>query len=122
MVHRPSVKYATDITKKANSKLKKDFFGNTPNNFKTIDERKIGDLVWNYDFQGKTGTGLLFFVEGMSRGLGEAGAWVTLVDIKTKKVLSTTYQTGKAGGFGFGNYWANAWASILKEAKPGFKK
>src|SRR5258706_14986320 len=33
MVHHPSVKYATDIAKKANSKLKKDFFGNTPNNF-----------------------------------------------------------------------------------------
>jgi len=121
-VHRPSVKYALDVTQKANGNIKKDFFGSSPNDFKTIDDKKIGDLVSKYDFQGKTGTGLLFFVEGMSKGLGEAGAWVTLVDMKTKKVISTTYKTGKAGGFGFRNYWAKSWFNILKESKSDFKK
>ncbi|HWK03001.1 MAG TPA: hypothetical protein VNS58_05195 [Puia sp.] len=122
MVHRPDVKYALDVTNKANSTIKKEFFGSSPNDFKTIDEKKIGDLVSRYDFQGKTGNGLLFFVEGMSKGLGEAGAWVTLVDMKAKKVLSTTYKTGKAGGFGFRNYWAKSWFNIMKEAKSDFKK
>jgi hypothetical protein len=122
MVHRPMVKYALEVTQKANSIIKKDFFGNNPNDFKTIDEKKIGDLVSNYDFQGKTGPGLLFFVEGMSKGLEEAGAWVTLVDMKTKKVLFTTYKTGKSGGFGFRNYWAKSWYNIMKQAKSDFKK
>ncbi|HEX9512909.1 MAG TPA: hypothetical protein VF939_20605 [Puia sp.] len=122
MVHRPEVKYALDVTNKANSSIKKDFFGNNPNDFKTLDEKKIGDLVKNYDFQGKTGAGLLFFVEGMSKGLQEAGAWVTLVDMKSKKVISTTYKTGKAGGFGFRNYWAKSWFNIIKESKSDFKK
>ena len=122
MVHRPDIKYALDVTNKANSAIKKEFFGSSPNDFKTIDEKKIGDLVSKYDFQGKTGNGLLFFVEGMSKGLGEAGAWVTLVDMKTKKVLSTTYKTGKAGGFGFRNYWAKSWFNIMKESKSDFKK
>jgi len=122
MVHRPQVTYALDVTAKANGKIKKDFFGANPNDFKTLDEKKIGDLVSHYDFQGKTGAGLLFFAEGMSKGLQEAGAWVTLVDMKSKKVLFTTYKTGKAGGFGFRNYWAKSWANILKEAKSDFKK
>lgn len=122
MLHRPDVKYALDVTAKANGNIKKEFFGSNPNDFKTLDEKKIGDLVSHYDFQGKTGTGVLIFVEGMSKGLGEAGGWVTMVDMKTKKVLQTTYKVGKAGGFGFRNYWAKSWANILKEAKSDFKK
>jgi len=121
MVHRPSVKYALEVTAKANGNIKKEFFGASPNDFRTLDEKKIGDLVSKYDFQGKTGSGVLFFVEGMSKGEAQAGAWVTLVDMKTKKVLLTTFKIGKAGGFGFRNYWAKSWANILKEAKSSFK-
>lgn len=122
MVHRSTVKYALEVTAKANAKIKKDVFGASPNDFKTLDEKKIGDLVSHYDFQGKTGSGVLFFVEGMSKGEGQAGAWVTLVDMKTKKVLFTTFKTGKAGGFGFRNYWAKSWVNIMKEARSSFKK
>ena len=122
MVHRPDIKYAMEVTAKANGAIKKDFFGSNAADFKTLDEKKIANLVNGYDFQGKTGTGLLFFVEGMSKGQQEAGAWVTMVDMKSKKVLSTTYKTGKAGGFGFRNYWAKSWLNIMKEAKSDFKK
>ena len=122
MVHRPEVKYDLEVTAKANGNIKKEFFEASPNDFKTLDEKKIGDLVSRYDFQGKTGTGVLIFVEGMSKGMGEAGGWVTMVDMKTKKVLLTTYKVGKAGGFGFRNYWAKSWLNMLKEAKSDFKK
>jgi hypothetical protein len=122
MVRQPSVKYALEVTAKANGNIKKDFFNSSPNDFKTLDEKKIADLVKGYNFQGKTGNGVLFFVEGMSKGLGEAGAWVTLVDMQTKKVIFTTYKTGKAGGFGFRNYWAKSFYNIMKEAKSDFKK
>ena len=121
MVHRPTVKYALEVTAKANANIKKDFFGGSPNDFKTLDEKNISDLVSNYDFQGKTGSGVLFFVEGMNRGAAEAGAWVTLVDMKSKKVLFTTFKIGKAGGFGFRNYWAKSWIKIMEQAKSEFK-
>ncbi|HMI63646.1 MAG TPA: hypothetical protein VK518_22170 [Puia sp.] len=121
MVHRPTVKYALEVTAKANANIKKDVFGGSPNDFKTLDEKKIGDLVSKYDFQGKTGSGVLFFVEGMSKGEAQAGAWVTLVDMKTKKVLFTTFKIGKAAGFGFRNYWAKSWVNIMKQAKSNFK-
>jgi hypothetical protein len=122
MVHRPTVKYALEVTAKANANIKKDLFGGGPDDLRTLDEKKIGDLVSNYDFQGKTGSGVLFFVEGMSKGEAKAGAWVTLVDMKTKKVLFTTFKIGKAGGFGFRNYWAKSWVNIMKDAKSNFKK
>lgn len=122
MVHHPDVKYALEVTAKVNGNIKREIFGASPNDFKTLDEKKIGDLVSKYDFQGKTGTGVLIFVEGMSKGMGEAGGWVTMVEMKTKKVLLTTYKVGKAGGFGFRNYWAKSWANMLKEAKSDFKK
>jgi hypothetical protein len=122
MVHRPNVKYALDITAKANRNIQKNFFGNTDHDFKKLDEKRIGDLVYHYDFQGQTGTGVLIFVEGMSRGMGEAGGWVTMVDMKAKRVLLTTFKTGKAGGLGFRNYWAKSWANILAAAGADFKK
>jgi hypothetical protein len=124
MMHRsPSeVKYALEVTAKANGNIKREIFGASPNDFKTLDEKKIGDLVSKYDFQGKTGTGVLIFVEGMSKGLAEAGGWVTEVDMKSKKVLMTNYKVGKAVGFGFRNYWAKAWYNMLKESKSDFKK
>jgi len=121
MVLRPSVKYALDVTEKANAGIKKEFSGYSASEFATLDVKKIIDLVSAYDFQGRTGTGLIFFVEGMNKDLREAGAWVTLVDMSTKKVLSTTYATGKSGGWGFRNYWANSWLIIMKKTEADFR-
>ena len=113
-VKRTEVKYAMDVTEKANNSIKGDFFSNDPNDYKKLDEQKIASLVSKYDFQGKTGIGLIFFIDGMSKGKDEASGWITFVDMKTKKVLSTEYKTGKAGGFGFKNYWAKSFHNILQ--------
>lgn len=121
-LHRESVKYAIDVTLQANKQLtKKDFFSNNPSDFKLINESTIADVVKNYDFQ-KTdgGIGLIFFVEGMSKGAASMGIWVTFVDMKSKSVLYTTYQTGKPGGFGFRNYWAKPLYTVLKEMELNF--
>ena len=113
-VKRAEVKYAMDVTEKANNGIKGNFFSNDPNDYKKLDEQKIANLVKNYDFQGKSGIGLIFFIDGMSKAKDEASGWVTFVDMKTKKVLLTEYKTGKAGGFGFKNYWAKSFLNILK--------
>ena len=113
-VKRTEVKYAMDVTEKANNAIKGNFFSDDANDYKKLDEQKIANLVKNYDFQGKTGIGLLFFIDGMSKSKDEASGWVTFIDMKSKKVLSTEYKTGKAGGFGFKNYWAKAFLNILK--------
>ncbi len=114
-LHRASVKYDINVTLKANAALEKDFFSNNPGDFKTLDESKIADIVAKYDFGKNTGVGVIFFVEGMSKAQDLEGIWVTFVDMKAKKVISTTYRTAKPGGFGFRNYWAKPIYTILKE-------
>jgi len=122
-VHRESVKYAIDVAMKANKELtKKDFFSNNPSDFKTLDAAKIADVVSKYDFQKNDGIGLIFFVEGMSKGQASMGVWVTFVDMKSKTVLLTDYQTGKPGGFGFRNYWAKPLYTIIKDMESNFKR
>ena len=114
-VHRGSVNYAIDVTQKANNALTKDFFTNNPGDFHKLTEQDISNVVKNYDFGTNTGIGLIFFVEGMSKGIESMGVWVTFVDMKSKTVLQTTYKTAKPGGFGFKNYWAKPLYTILKE-------
>ncbi len=116
-VKRTEVKYAMDVTEKANNAIKGDFFSNDPNDYKKLDEAKIANLVKNYNFQGKTGIGLMFFIDGMSKSKDEASGWITFVDMKSKKVLLTEYKTGKAGGFGFKNYWAKSFHNMLKSTE-----
>jgi hypothetical protein len=116
-VKRTEVKYAMDVTEKANNAIKGDFFSNDPNDYKKLDEQKIANLVKNYNFQGKTGIGLMFFIDGMSKSKDEASGWITFVDMKSKKVLLTEYKTGKAGGFGFKNYWAKSFHNMLKSTE-----
>jgi hypothetical protein len=121
-VHRESVKYAIDVTLKSNKNLtQKNFFTNDPKNFKTINADTIANAVKNYNFLGNEGIGMMFFVEGMSKGEESEGIWVTFVDMKTNTVLFTTYKAGKPGGFGFRNYWAKPLYTVLKDMDDDFK-
>ncbi len=121
--HRESVKYDIDVTLQANKQLtKKDFYSNSPSDFKLLNEAAIANLVKNYDFQKNDGIGLIFFAEGMSKGISSMGIWVTFVDMKSKTVLFTTYQTNPPGGFGFRNYWAKPLYTTLKNMESDFKK
>ena len=113
-VKRAEVKYAMDVTEKANNSIKGNFFTDDVNEYKKLDEAKIANLVKNYDFQGKSGIGLIFFIDGMSKKKEEASGWITFVDMNSKKVLLTEYKTGSAGGFGFRNYWAKSFYNMLK--------
>jgi hypothetical protein len=117
--YKKDIPYALDVTNKNNSGIKKPaFLSDDLNDYKRLTADKVAEIVKKYNFQGKTGIGLIIFVEGMSKGKEEAGAWVAYVDMKSKKVLIDGYVTGKPGGFGFKNYWAKAFLSILKDAKP----
>jgi len=115
--YKKDIPYDLDITEKANNGLKKDFFSNDLNDYNKLTADKIDAIVKRYNFQGKKGIGMIIFVEGMSKGKVEAGAWVTFVDMGSRKVLLTAYKTGEAGGFGFKNYWAKAFLNILKDSK-----
>ncbi|MBS1781263.1 MAG: hypothetical protein JST70_18195 [Bacteroidetes bacterium] len=116
-VGRTEVDYAIDITEKVNNSLKGNFFENDGNLYQALSEQKVAALVKKYDFKGKSGIGMMFFVEGMSKGREHASMWVTFVDMKSKTVLLTKQMEGKAGGFGFRNYWAKTFYNVLKDVK-----
>ena len=120
MAHRPAAAFALNVTEKVNSGIKKDFFTENPADFHTLTKENISELVKQYDFQGHTGIGILFFMEGMSKGLGKAGMWVTFVDMASKTVLLTEYGEGKTGGFGFKNYWANTIYKVVKATEDQY--
>lgn len=120
-VKRSEVKYATEVTDKANSSIKGSFTSNDPDDYKKLDESKISQLVKSYDFKGNKGIGLLFFVDGLSKGKEEANVWVTFVNMDKKTVLLTQNERGSARGFGFKNYWAGAFADVIKHMKSDFK-
>ena len=121
--NRESVKYAIDVTLQANKQLlKKDFYSNNPSDFSLLKEADIVNLVKNYDFQKNEGIGLIFFVEGMSKGISSMGVWVTFVDMQSKTVLFTKYMAHPPGGFGFRNYWAKPLYSTLQNIGADFKK
>jgi len=60
---------------------------------------------------------MLFFIEGMDKETKTEGAWVTFVDMNSKTVLYTSYLTGKTGGVGFRNNWADATYKILRQVE-----
>lgn len=120
-VRRAEVDYAIDVTEKPNNALKGNFFERDGNLYHSLDENKVADLVKKYDFKGHDGIGMLFFVEGMSKGKEMASVWVTFVDMKTKTVLLTKQMEGKAGGIGFRNYWAKSFLNVLKSIKEDWK-
>jgi len=99
-IHRASVSYALSVTEKANKAVKKEFLSKNPADYKTLTEQNIADLVKKYNFQGNTGIGMLFFVEGMSD--------------------RTVYLTDKIGGFGFRNHWADANFRILRQIESDY--
>jgi hypothetical protein len=83
--------------------------------FARFKESDIADLIKGFDFGGKTGIGILFVMEGMSKTAKAASVWVTFVDMKAKKVLLTERMEEKAAGFGFRNYWAGAIKNVLDD-------
>ena len=74
--------------------------------------------VSGFDYGGKKGVGIIFFVEGMSKSDKGIAIWVTLVDMQTGNVLMTDRVEGKVGmAFGFRNYWASGIKSVIEEVR-----
>lgn len=91
--------------------------------FTRLKATDIGGVIKGLETGDKKGVGLVFVVEGMSKAAKAAAVWVTLFDIKTKKVLLTERMEGTAGGFGFRNYWAAAIKDVLDDiAKKKYKE
>lgn len=95
-----------------------EILSTNPADFNRFKEKDITSIVNNLDLSGKTGIGLLFVMESMRKmdKKGDAAIWVTLIDMKTKKVLMTERMVSKGKmAIGFRNYWASAIKNLLDD-------
>jgi hypothetical protein len=89
--------------------------GNITEEDHSITEDQVKKSVSKYALSEKDGVGVVYVVENLSKTAERMSVWVTFIDLKTKKVLHTERVEGKAGGFGFRNYWAGAVYKINQE-------
>jgi hypothetical protein len=118
--HKTSINHDLGLVAKRNQKVNAEEIKSTnTGDFNRLKQADIETLVKGFNFEDKKGTGLLFVVEAMSKSQKSAAIWVTLVDMKTKKVLLTERIEGKASGFGFRNFWASTIKEVLDDIKTG---
>ncbi|MGE7776907.1 hypothetical protein [Chitinophaga caseinilytica] len=114
---------STDIgpVNKRTAKIDPDnLLSDNSDDYQHLKPEDITTLVKGFDFNGKTGIGIVWFVEGINKTKKEMSAYVTLVDMKTKKVLFTERMVGKMGGkfgvaFGYANMYLSGVKSILDD-------
>ena len=114
-VRRDAVANKLEVTAKDNTAVDKDIFSINPSDMSRLRKADIEAQVSKMDFMDQHGVGYVIFIEGMNKGNERASGWITFVDMDTKKVLQTHRAEGSPGGFGFRNYWAKAFLSILKD-------
>lgn len=112
-------------TDKRNEKADPDKLQSTnTEDFNRLKESDIQALIKGFDGGNRSGTGLLFVVDAMSKTQKAISVWVVLFDIKSKKVLMAKRMEGGVGmGFSFRNYWATGFKKIIDQiSKSEYKK
>ena len=94
----------------------------------SITEDQVKKSVAKYSLSENSGIGIVYVAESLfkapddSKEKSEMSAWVAFIDLNSKKVLYTEKVQGKAGGFGFRNFWAGAIYQINKEIESKLYK
>jgi hypothetical protein len=107
----------SDITER-NEKVKPEqVCSSNMGDYSRLTEADIAAEVKNFSLKDKNGIGLVFIMEGMKKEEKKSygAVWVTLVDMKTKKVLMTERMEQEAMGFGFRNFWVSVVKKSLVE-------
>jgi hypothetical protein len=102
------------VTEKNGKINASDIMSSSEADFNRLTESDIAGCVKALGLKGKEGVGLVFIMEGMKKEEKKSygAVWVTLIDMKTKKVLMTERMEQEAAGFGFRNFWV----SIIKKS------
>jgi hypothetical protein len=115
-LHRSFMDHNLNFVQKRNAKINPDqIMSGSGSDLSHLKAEDIPTIISGYDFEGTSGVGVVFIMEGMSKSAKLAAAWVTFVDMKTKKVLLTERIEGKPSvAFGFSKYWATTMHSMIE--------
>lgn len=106
------------VTEKVNATLDADKIKSSSSSDENrLTAADIQNAVNQYDLTGKKGVGVVFIMEGLNKAGAKGSMYVTFIDMATKKVLLTERMVGKAGGFGYKNYWAKSVYEVLEDIK-----
>jgi hypothetical protein len=106
------------VTEKVNATLDADKIKSSSSSDENrLTAADIQNAVNQYDLTGKKGVGVVFIMEGLNKPGAKGSMYVTFIDMATKKVLLTERMVGKAGGFGYKNYWAKSVYEVLEDIK-----
>lgn len=84
--------------------------------------REIQKFVAAYPIENKSGIGLIFIAESMSKIGAEAYYHVVFFNMSTKEVLLHERLRGTAGGLGIRNYWASSYSKVINYiTEEGYK-
>lgn len=122
--NKPNLSTAIGMVNKRNEAIDPDqLLSEDSDDYQRLDKNDIETLVKNFDYDGKTGTGLLFVVEGYNKTLKEISVWVTYINLDSKTVILTERATGAlTSGFTYANYWLSGFKSLMdKIDKKEFK-
>ena len=102
------------VTEKNDKINASEIMSSSDADYNRLKESDIAACVNALNLKGKEGVGLVFVMEGMKKEEKKSygAVWVTLIDMKTKKVLMTERMEQEAAGFGFRNFWV----SIIKKS------
>ena len=82
-----------------------------------VSTEDIREMVKQYELPHTSGTGVVFIAQTLDKRKAEATYAVAFFDIATRRLLSLDIISGKAGGAGLRNYWANSVYDVLKRWK-----
>ncbi|MGZ5135496.1 MAG: hypothetical protein ACXWCG_10115 [Flavitalea sp.] len=113
---RSTITNDISVTDAVNSKIEADKIKSSGGSDENrLDAAAIANIVNSYDLSGKSGIGMVFIVENLNKTSAKGSMYVTFIDMASKKVLFTERLTGKAGGFGYKNYWAKTVYEVLEQ-------
>jgi hypothetical protein len=113
---RKTINNDISVTEKVNANIDAEKIKSSNSSDETrLDAAAIQNIVNGYDLNGKKGIGLVFIMEGLNKPGAKGSMFVTFIDMATRKVLFTERMTGKAGGFGYKNYWAKSVFEVLED-------
>lgn len=115
-IQRTEISTKTDLTLTENASIDTKRFIVFSKDEDRLTEDAIKKAVAKYNVNGK-GIGIVFMVDLMDKSTAQTTVWVTFFNESNKKLLFTEKLVGKAGGFGFRNYWARSFYNIINDMK-----
>ena len=105
--------YQTQFDWNANRNLNVPVDSLVVNHSYSLTENEVIQYIASYKDLTGNGIGIMFIIESFNKLEEMAYIWVTIFEIESKRVISTSRRAGRPGGLGIKNYWANAIHKII---------